>query len=601
MEVVAAKSLSNKEVVDAFWHGGNLKFLMHDGQRRCRDQIHAWRAIDQNSDTHSLIAGSMPRVFCVAKAGRFGGTTLLLWIMAELQVWFAEKHKRPMFLRFTSAWQKSIDEIIGAIVPQCFETAPPECRPQYFGKRGTKPAGLYFPVYGPMNGGSIALAGLDMNPDATRGQASDGDVVSEAAFVKKLDYTLRSVLYRQYQGRPWARAFIESSAPKDLHTDWERIYVPDCKMRGAYFSATIEDNSRLSRAEKDAFISAAGGRGNANCEREYFNVISGDPQKRVFPEFEPAQFVRDMPRPKHAYALAGFDPGFRHLFGALWAYYDFERATIVVQDSWAGSNASTAKVACITAAREYSLYGALPPMSLSFIPLERDDNRLGWRDYLRGDRCEELADDLFELSTMAPIDRPDYEHRPGKFVRFDRPGQWTYYDNVSRHEFMPNPETRVADVDLKLIADMRETFGFDFQTTTKETLRGMVNNARAWFSQGRIVFLPDCGPVIDHVHAAQWADDGKKLDEHSVYGHYDLAAALTYAIRYFALIENLNPMPPVGVIESRDRPGAVVERMPWQTTLPHELEVDRRIEAFEAELAAERGRMRDPVRMRPFK
>ena len=74
---VDAESLSSEQLMHAMWEAGDLSLLMHDGQLRVRDMIHAWRMVDQTND-NERVAGSMPRVFCIAKSGRFGGTTVMV-------------------------------------------------------------------------------------------------------------------------------------------------------------------------------------------------------------------------------------------------------------------------------------------------------------------------------------------------------------------------------------------------------------------------------------------------------------------------------------------------------------------------------------------
>lgn len=583
-------TVSTEKLLEAYWLAGDLSVLMHSGQRKLREQIHTWRAIDQTNDVDH-VAGSMPRVFCVAKAGRFGGTTSMVWILYEIAVWFAETHKRPMQLRYTSAWQKSIDEIIGAVVPQCFETAPDGCRPKYFGKRGPRPAGLYFPEYGPANGTSIALAGMDVNPDATRGQASDGDVVSEAAFVEKLDYVLRSVLYRQYQGRPWARAFVESSAPKDLNTDWERIYIPDCQRRKAFFSATIEDNPLLSRKEKDEFIAAAGGRGDPNCEREYFNVISGDPVLHVVPEFDPTKHVRPVEMPRNAIAITAADPGQTHQFGLVFGYWDFDKAHAVIQDSWAQSNASTRKVACVIAAREFDLWGTWPPHAMKNIPLLSEGRHEGWKDLLKRDRCEHLVEHLHRMAQTPPEQRPHHESRPGKWVTSAPPACFSYFD--PDRGFRLNPHVRTSDIDLGFIRDISSEFGIDFEQANKSSpLEVRVNVLRNWHSGGQIVYDPECGIVIEHVRSAKWNKQRTKFDEHPVFGHFDGLAALVYWVPACDMIRNRRPHPPEGLSLA---PGADVQgRLPWMPAAPHEVVLERIKNLW-------LGRGNDRGRIRPYR
>jgi hypothetical protein len=602
MQAADPESLTTEELLNSAWVCGNVYALMHAGQKRVARQILAWWAFDQSEVVDE--DGAIGLMYALAGGKRFGKTSLMLWLWHMLAVQFAKKYGRPLEMRFTSAFQKSIDEIIGKVKPQVFRTAPPSCEPQYFGKRGILPAGLYMPKEGPTLGASLALAGLDMNPNALRGQSSDGDFVSECAFITHLEYVVRNVLVHQYQGKPWARMVLESSAPEDMDTDWELVILPDAKRRNACAEVTIDDNPMLSEKQRAKYIAMAGGRNSPECRREYYNEIIGNPDMLCVPEFNEKLHVRDVERPKHAYALAGDDPGWRHFHGKVWAYYHFDLQAIVVEDSWGKTNASTIESAAVTAAREFDLYGRLPPTRMRSIPLDSDGERRGWRELLQGDRCEDLAVELYEIANLAPEDRPDFETRPGRWIREDRPGQWTHWDEA-RHEFMENPHARISDVDPRLIYDLSEQYGLQFQATTKTDLRTMIANVRRWVGQGRVFFLPTAGPVIQHTRAAKWDKTRSHLAEHKIYGHFDVFSPLVYLVRYVELIENYNPNPPPEMIAAqRGMPGMVVERPPWHDKHPYEIEQQQRIEEAEAmlqlEYEAEHGRLREAPRIRSY-
>lgn len=571
-DIVDATELTNEQLYHLAWRGGDLSCLMHSGQLRMRDQIHTWRMVDQTKDRNRT-AGSMPRLFAVEGGKRFGKTTGLLWILHEFGHWYAAKHGRGAWMRFTSAFHKNIKEIVGVVVPEAFRTAPDDCKPQYFGARGILPAGLYYPEDGPMMGARIALAGLDMNPDALRGQANDIDVISESAFVEQLEYTIRNVIYHQYQGRPWARAVCETSAPRDRDTDWEMKILPDCKKRGAIFTATIEDNDRLSRDEKDEFISAAGGRGALDCEREYFNLIAGDPSKQIFPEFKAEAHVRDVPIPKHCMAMTIADPGQVDQFALLFGVLDFDSDLLIIQDSWSESNAGSMKVAAVIAAREFDLWGTWPHPRFKRLDLESTEETLGWHDLLQGDRCEGLAEKLYLMAQTPRERRPDYESFPGKWVTTDLPDRLTYWD-PDHNEHRSNPYVRVSDVDKQLIRDIDDHYGLEFSATTKVELVTMVRNARNRMGEGRVVFLPNAGPVIDHVRAGRWPEGHRRsFDRHAIYGHFDCCATYTYMARRADVLAEKRPHPPADLRMY----GSGQHRMPWQQKMPHELELERRL------------------------
>ena len=493
------------------------------------------------------------RIFCWEVSRRWGKSALILWILTRLGIILPPILGRPAKLRYTTALQQSIDTIVGEVMRDVYRWAPPSCQPQYHGKRGERPAGLYFPVYGPMQGSYIALAGLDKNPNALRGQGSDSDGISEAGFIPRLEEMVGDVLYAQYQGRPWARMMLESSAPDIEATAWELVFLPDAKMRGAHFAATIDDNPLLGDAEREEFISAAGGREDPRCQREYFNVISTDPTLKTFPELGEQHMLEAYELPAHCLAFTALDPGFKHLFALLWAVYDPARSALVVVDCWAENNASTERVSAVVAAREWDLYGTWPGRELSRIPLADvvdEDGRviqLGWQTLLKGDRCAHHAEALHRMAATAPRERPD-DPRSWPYPHWrrshDYEGALTWYAHQEQ-AFRMNPAGRVSDIDPQMIHDMLVSYGISIQPTTKDDLRDtMVWNVRQWLTRGRVLFTPRAQLAFEHAKACRWDKNRVKFDEHDIYGHFDLAAALVYLVRYVEHYSNINPEPP---------------------------------------------------------
>lgn len=579
------EQMSEEDLLALAWSTGDLGGLMHTEQRRLYFHILEWMAVDQLETVHEI--GSIPLVYAIEGGKRFGKTSLILWLAHTIGVRHFRQHGVAATMRLTSAFQKNIDEITGSVLPQCFRTAPEDCYPVYHGKRGILPAGLYWPEDGPTGGMRLALAGIDKNPDALRGQANDYDFLSEAAFVDNLDYSIRNVLIHQYQGRNWARMVVESSAPKELETDWERIVLPDAKARGAHAAVTIEDNDRLSRREKDYWINMNGGRGHPDCEREFFNKIAGDPNLQAFPNFSRELHVRRFERPKHAFGFVSADPGQVHLFGLVFGEYDFDKDKLLILDSWAESNAGSMRVAAVCAAREFVFWGRWPDVRMRRMPLQHDGVHAGWEDLLRGDKYAKLAPELHRMAQTPIADRPVTERRPGDWIVKQIPGAIVpYYDQQGFHL---NPAARVSDVDRQLIRDIDDHYGLEFLATTKEELTTMIRNVRNWLDEGRLLFAPDAGMIIEHVAAAK-RDKRGKLAEHKTYGHYDLASALVYLVRKVEQYENRKPHPPSHILQEFPEGVAVMERLPWQPKPDHILALER------AQAAAhglhERGRLR---------
>lgn len=547
-------TLSDSLLHTTLWEAGELEHYLHASQLIAWRRMWVWYLLDPAAEQAKWSAHSAKvaaRIFCLEVSRRWGKSALCLWWLTRLARMLPEVLGRAAYLRFTTMFQHSIDTIVGRVMNDVYRFAPPSCTPQYHGKRGVLPAGLYFPKYGPMQGSCIAMAGLEVNPKALRGQDSDGDVVSEAGFIKDLEEQIGGVLYAQYQGRPWARMVLETTAPDVLHTAWELTYLPDGKMRGAHFAGVIDDNPLLSDAEKAEFISAAGGRGSAKCEREYYNVISADATLKVFPELTEAHMLSSYERPQHALAFTALDPGHRDLFAVLFGVYDNARAALVIEDCWAQSNASTERVAAVVAAREYDLWGIWPAPEMARIPLRDvlDESgrviQLSWHSLLAGDRCAMHAEKLHELANAPTSKRPENARGPLHHILhpFDD-GALCHYDHAQKR-FVQDVR-RVSDINPQLIHDLITSYGINCSATTKDDLKDtMVWNTRSkWMGRGRLLFTERAQLAYSHMSACIWNEQRTQFDHHPVYSHFDLAAAGVYLTRYVDMFANVNPEPP---------------------------------------------------------
>lgn len=96
------------------------------------------------------------------------------------------------------------------------------------------------------------------------------------------------------------------------------------------------------------------------------------------------------------------------------------------------------------------------------------------------------------------------------------------------------PYLRVSDVDLRLIADLQQMHGLQFQKTRKEDSLGAVNLMRTMVQNRQIVIHPRCKNLDRQLRNATWnskATDFTRGETDSIDGHYDLVAALKYMCR----------------------------------------------------------------------
>jgi hypothetical protein len=507
------------------WRRGELtSWKLEPHQREVWDGFVAWNARRQTPEyalACELNGAELDDVWVEMLARRFGKTAK--WIIGATQICL----KNPGYIgTYATAFQKDIAEIIVPLCNLLLSDGPDSHRPKYQGTKQGSHEGLFFP-----NGSIIRLVGIDEHPDALRGRFSDFFVISEAAYVKGLEETVRSVILPQFQRRPHAFLALESSAPRQPGHDFMRVFVPDAKIRGAFVERTIEANRAISDKDRAKYIRQSGGRGHPTCEREYFNIIKLDGEQAVVPEFDRARHVVSRatlgPPPEHFRAYVGADPGSRDLFGLVFGYWDFLNARLVIQRSWAARNAPTRRVAAVTAAYEYLLWGKQPHRKMSDLPASAG----GWRDLLAG------VPELVELSDRLHAAANSDDRQPTKWST--APKNATYWDG---QYFRPNPCYRTSDTDIRMIQDISIEYGILFSPAAKDDAEAQRNALRDAIGAGRVVFLEDAGPVIDHVQNAEWNEKRTDYERHPVYGHYDCLAALIYMYRIVS--RNANPMPP---------------------------------------------------------
>lgn len=502
VSAAADDSQADEEAIAEAWELGELSWLLNEQQLAGYQQYREWELLDPAKQ-----AGQYTRIFVLDWGRRVGKTFKRMLVRSEDCI------RHPgRFYRYASAFQKNIDEIVNGVSRDLFDTCPDHLRPRYATRQGVG-TGFFFP-----NGSVLRLVGLDKDPDGLRGRASDGDDISEAAFVRHLVPTVKNVLYAQYQGRPWARMCTESSGPLETDGDYDKEIVEDAKTRKAYSYATIDDNTRLSDEEREEFIRAAGGREHPDCQREYFNVRVRDPQSTVVPEFNAAKHVGTPTPPKYAYAFCFADPGTRDLFGLVWCYWDWELQILVVQRSWAERNAGTSRVIEVCREVERELWGS------------------GGHGVARDAQTRRGGDE-----------QPPGHETPAAALQ--------YFDGRS---CCPNPYMRVADIDLTFMTDSMKDHGVVWQPADKsrvdskdagsaaKTGEANLYLLRGAFNDGVIEIWPDSGPLQAQLEGGRWNEQRTDFDRsRPALGHLDCMKALAYGYRKAVLpIRNLNPFAP---------------------------------------------------------
>lgn len=332
------------------WKSGRLSYLLHSGQREIHEHYRAWEKSGYElRKREEKLPGRFPRVYVADCSRRWGKD---FWGITQR---IEDAIRRPnSVLTYATAFKSDISSIVLPLFEQITQDCPTSLRPVFRTSYQGTEAGFYFP-----NKSVIKLVGIDKNVDGLRGRFSDGVTISEAGFVDYLRDAVITVLMPQLQGRLQATIILNSTPPKIPGTAYDDLFCPDAQERGAYFMRTIMDNPRLSQAERDEFIEAAGGLESEDCQREYFVKRIRSETRVVLPEFNPDIHVKASPTPEFALGFTVVDAGIKDMTAVLCGWYDFERAKLVVRKDWAKAGANTDEVLGALRVTEAQAFGAL--------------------------------------------------------------------------------------------------------------------------------------------------------------------------------------------------------------------------------------------------
>lgn len=186
------------------------------------------------------------------------------------------------------------------------------------------------------NGSRIQFAGCDGgNIENIRGGNSHLNVVDEAGFASDLTYAIRSVLApttKLTNGRTILVSTPSRSENHEFIQDWVLPYMAENRIK--VFS--IYDNPQFTEAIiKDALEDYPEGENDPGFRREYMCEIIRDAAKAILPSFtnkrEKAIVTDQYERPVYCDKYVSLDVGGSDLTALLFGFYDYEKATLVIE------------------------------------------------------------------------------------------------------------------------------------------------------------------------------------------------------------------------------------------------------------------------------
>lgn len=312
------------------WFRGMLKWKLHSAQKVIYEKF--------KKQTTPLFVANCSR--------QFGKS---YWAVVEA-IECAVKNKNAQ-IRYGAAFHTDLTEFIIPAFEKVMEDSPKSIKGRYKAS-GTS---FIFP-----NGSKIKLVGLDRNPNGLRGNTLDLIIFDECGFVSNLDYLYKSIVIPATMHRPNAKVIMISTPPATPAHPFVD-YCQKAELEGSYSKFTIYENPLINEATIDRLKKESGGEETTTWRREYLCEFVTDSDLAIIPEWKD-EFVQDLQRDEYFgyyHRYVGLDLGVKDKTAAIYGYYDFRRASLVIEDEFemSGPQMNTEILANTIKQKEKELWG----------------------------------------------------------------------------------------------------------------------------------------------------------------------------------------------------------------------------------------------------
>lgn len=296
------------QLIEAAWNYGVLEYKLRPCQEAPYRDI--WNVINGGVKSTSYV------INC---SRRFGKSFILVLIAIEFALKFPNSQIRyaiPVAANYADMLMPSINLIL--------EDAPLNLNIIHLKSEKRITFG---------NGSMIKFAGTDNgNAENLRGNCAHICFLDECGFMTDLNYVYQSVLYPQL----WTtkgKTIFSSTPPKTLDHDYVAIYR-EHKEAGLVSEYTIYDNTALDADIIAEIIEEYGGETTAAFKREALCQFVGEDELSIIPGWTSAYEV-EWPRSNFFnfyQKYTSLDSGVKDLTVALFGYYDYEHAKMIIED-----------------------------------------------------------------------------------------------------------------------------------------------------------------------------------------------------------------------------------------------------------------------------
>jgi len=260
---------SKKEARELSWYRGDLRYKLKPHQRLIEEAFRQSKSL--------LFYGDCSR--------RTGKT---FWAALKCVEWALTCQNPLPRIFYASSTKTGLKKFAIPAFEMILADCPEELKPRW------KVSELTYTF--PHNGAEIQLIGLDVNPEAGRGNNADLYVFEEAGFIDKLDYLYSSVVTPMTATRPGARVIMISTPPSTPAHPLTTTFLPKALAEGSYILLTIDDNTMLSPAQKKVLLEEC--LTETERLREYYCRHVTDESLSLCPEWSPEHEV-ELSRPAY--------------------------------------------------------------------------------------------------------------------------------------------------------------------------------------------------------------------------------------------------------------------------------------------------------------
>lgn len=322
--------ITRAQAIKEEWYRGNLTYMLHKGQREVKKQFE-----------------SVVRQLFVANISRQWGKSF--WAVTEAIGLALRKPKAR--IKYATAFQTDLVEFIMPTFEIVLLDCPANIRPR-FKVQGSK---WIF-----KNGSEIKLVGLDKQPNSLRGNTIDLIIIDEAGFVSNLDYIYTSVIIPATTHRPDCKIIMVStppSTPAHAFTD----FIQKAELEGSYVKADIYTNPRINQGTIQRLMDESGGPDSTTWRREYLCAIVTDANSAIVAEWK-TSYIEDRQRDVYwpfYHKYVAMDLGVKDQTAAIFGYYDFLRAQLVIEEEFvmSGVQMTTERLKAKIQATELAVFG----------------------------------------------------------------------------------------------------------------------------------------------------------------------------------------------------------------------------------------------------